>query len=199
MTPVRIGGLLGAILFAGSMLGGCSEVSPGDPRPTADTSAEATTQPPSSSQKPASDRPRDIKINGMDPCTLIPQSDWAKFEIKEPGKRKVNSASKEPLCDYNGGNLAGFNLTLNSKEGIEAWDESERDVKIAESEPIEGFPAIQFTHRAFKGGCSVVVDVADGQTLDVFTIVSTTRAEPRKCEIAREFAESAMKTLVGGN
>lgn len=199
MTLARTASLLGAIMVAGSMLTGCSEPSPGDPRPTNAGTSTKEAGPPPGSQEPGADRPREIKVNGKDPCTLIPQSDWAKFQIEEPGKLKENSASKEPLCDYNGGNLAAFNLTLNSKEGIEAWDESKRDVKIDEIAPIDGFPAIEFTHRALKGGCSVVVDVADGQTLDVLALVSISRDYPKRCEIAREFAESAMKTLVGGN
>lgn len=137
-------------------------------------------------------------MDGKDPCVLIPQSDWAKFKIEKPGKPGVNPASKEPKCGYNG-NLAGFDLTLNSNEGIDAWDESKRDVQVAKTPAIEGFPAIEVTQRAMKSACAAVVDVADGQTLHVLAIAVTAEAESRKCEIARDIAESAMKTLLGGN
>ncbi len=196
MILTRTGGLAVAILLVGSLLVGCSETAPGDPRPTsAGSSAEVTTQ---SSEKPASDRPREITLAGKDPCALIPRSDWAKFKIENLGKPGVDPASKEPLCGYNG-NLASFDLTLNSKEGIEVWDESKRSIHIEGNEPVSGFPAIQFTQRAPKSACSVAVDVADGQTLDVLAIASSREGEPRKCEIARDIAESAMKTLLGGS
>ncbi|MBC6448070.1 DUF3558 domain-containing protein [Actinokineospora xionganensis] len=197
MTLARKGSLLGAILITGSTLAGCSEASPGDPRPTnANSSSTATTEP---SGKPTSERPREIKLNGQDPCSLIPQADWAKFELEKPGKPGVNPASKEPLCGYNSGGLATFDLTLNSKEGIEVWDEGKRSIHIEGTEAILGFPAIHFTQSSPKSACSVAVDVADGQTLDILVIVSSREALPRKCEIAREIAESAMKTLLGGN
>jgi len=197
LTFVRTSSLLGVVMVAGSILTGCTESSSGDPRPASEgTSTAATSQP--TSQKPTSDRPREIKLDGKDPCVLIPQSDWAKFEIEKPGKREVNSASKEPLCGYNT-SLAAFNLTLNAKEGIEVWDEKERAIHIEGTDPILDFPAVNFTQSSPKSACSAVIDVADGQTLDVMAIVSSREALPRKCEIAREFAESAMKTLLGGN
>lgn len=198
MRFVSKGCLLGAILIVGSMLAGCSETSPGDPRPTNASTSTKETNRPTSSQKPTADRPREIKLKGTDPCSLIPQSELANFKIEKPGKREENPASKEPLCGYNG-NLAAFNLTLNSKEGIEAWDESKRDVTVAETERIGGFPAIEVTQADLTGSCAVVVDVADGQTLQILAIAATRDAQSRKCEIAREFAESAMKTLAGGN
>lgn len=197
MTLARSCCLLGAFLVAGSILTGCTESSSGDPRPTGEgTSTTATTQP--TSQKPTADRPREIKLNGKDPCVLIPQADLVKFKIEKPGKLEVNSASKEPQCGYNG-NLAAFNLSLNSKEGIEVWDEKKRAIHIEGTDAILGFPAVHFTQSSPKSACSAVIDVADGQTLDVMAIVSSRDALPRKCEIAREFAESALKTLVGGN
>lgn len=151
-----------------------------------------------SSQNPDTGRPREVKVDGKDPCTLIPQTALPKFKIEKPGKVGTNPASQEPVCQFNG-NLAGFGLTLNSKEGIEVWDENERSIHIEGTEPVLGFPAIQFTQRSPKNACSVAVDVADGQTLDVLVIAATAEAESRKCEIAQEFTEFAMKTLVGGN
>ncbi|MGH3860048.1 DUF3558 family protein, partial [Actinokineospora sp.] len=69
---------------------------------------------------------------------------------------------------------------------------------IKEVEPIRGYKALQLDQKSPPGTCSVVVDVATGQTLDSVVNVRSEQID-NKCKIAYEFAESAMKTLVGGN
>lgn len=190
MTLFRNVRFFAAIAIAASVVAGCSEPSTGDPRPI-----ESTTV--SSSQRPSADRPREIKLDDKDPCSLTEQADWSKFKIEKPGKSKQNETFKVPECFYST-SMGGFSIVLNTTEGIGAWDESQRDIKVKDVDPIEGFRALQLDQRSPAGACSVVVDVADGQTLDSFVVVRSEQID-EKCGIAYEFAKSAMKTLLGGN
>ncbi|MGQ0839277.1 DUF3558 domain-containing protein [Actinokineospora sp.] len=192
MSSIRLLALLGAA----SLITACSTVSSGTPvLPTGVVGSSTTASGGTPMSRPASARPREIKLAGQDPCALTPPSDWAKFEIEKSGRPEVSPSSKEPKCVYTG-QLGGLGLTVNSKEGIEVWDERARAVQIEDAPPILGFPTIRVDQKSPPGTCSAVVDVADGQTLDIM-VIALSEAAARKCEIAYEFAESAMKVLVG--
>ncbi|MGH3858384.1 DUF3558 family protein, partial [Actinokineospora sp.] len=112
-----------AMTCALSLLAACGETTAGTP--TSANGDTTTTATKSSSPKPSSERPRDITLDGKDPCGLTPQSDWAKFELDKPGKSKENQTFNVPECFYSS-SMGGFSILLNTTEGIEAWDESHR-------------------------------------------------------------------------
>jgi hypothetical protein len=149
--------------------------------------------PDTSGTESSNNRPRDITLDDKDPCGLITQADWPKFGIKGPGERSEEPTLKSPHCYYSG---AG-DVTLVVTEGIEAWTEGNRSLKIDAVEPIEGFPTITMANNAGGRTCLAAVDVADGQyLLTTATPNPNDPNEPEKCDLAYQLAESAMKTLV---
>lgn len=203
MIHKSCGVLLASMICVGAVLAGCSDDATGSPRP-ADSTTQGSSEPSTtqagatpSTKRPA-DRPREIKLDGKDPCALVPQGDWAKFYIEKPGIPQESKTFKSRQCFY-GTNIGSFTVTLVVTEGIQAWNRGGRNADVADAEPIEGFPAISVAGKADRRGCYAVVDVADGQYLmsDVGVTPSAESKVPEKCEYAHQLAESAMKTLVG--
>jgi hypothetical protein len=157
---------------------------------TTDTQSE-TTEP--TTTEPSSERPREIPLDGKDPCALIPQSDWPQLDIEGPGNLAEDPTYRSPDCTYPGVGQVTTVVT----EGIDAWDERTRNVEINDAEPIEGFPTITIWNLADERSCYTAMDVADGQYLmagAAFSAPDPDRAET--CGHSYRMAESAMKTLV---
>ncbi len=177
---------LATALIAVAALAGCSEESAGSPMPD-DTAA--TTKP--DTTEPTSQRPREIALDGKDPCALIPQSDWPQLSIERPGSPSEDPTFKSPQCYYS----SVGQVTVVITEGIEAWDG--RNVEITDAEPIEGFATITIRNDADRRSCFAAVDVADGQYLMTTTATNPDDPEePEACDLAYRMAESAMETLV---
>lgn len=181
---------------------GCTGSSAGQPLPTggSPTQASVTTIPRSgaSSSHSTSTRPREIRLDGKDPCALIPESDWPRFHIEKPGElRQQEPNFNSPDCFYSNDFLA-LGVTLVITEGIGEWIDGDRNGVVEQVVPIEQFPAISITRNGDQYHCNVAVDVADGQYLlvTVEPIISKVSELPERCELAHQVAESAMKTLV---
>jgi uncharacterized protein DUF3558 len=185
--------ILTATLLAAIGLTGCTQSSAGTPVPDG-TSGAPETSGSTSSSGPSSARPRDISLDGKDPCGLISQADWTRFHIERPGQVGENPNFKSPQCYYPGTD-AGFNITLVVTEGIGAW--ADRNVKIEHVDPIEGFPTTTMANNVDERACYAAVDVADEQyLLTTATPDPNDPDQPEKCDLAYQLAESAMKTLV---
>lgn len=187
---------LAAALCAAVGLAGCTDTSSGSPMPkyTVEDTTAPDTSDSTSSTEPSSERPREIRLDGKDPC-LIPQSDWPRFHIERPGQVSENPNFKSPNCNYSG-SYAGA-VTLVITEGIEAWTEETRNAEIEDAEPIDGFPTLLIANNVDKRACYAAMDVADGQyLLTTATPNPDDPAQPKKCDLAYDLAVSAMKTLV---
>ncbi len=189
---------LAAALSATLALTGCTQPSAGTPMPdptSTTTSDPDTPTPTTTTSKPASNRPRDINLNGKDPCGLISQTDRPKFGIEKPGKRDENPDFKSPYCYYSGEEAGTITLVVTA--GIEIWNTNTYNAVIKDAEPIYGFPTRTVASNVDRRACLAVVDVADGQFL-----MTTVRpdpddaSQPERCDLAYQLAESAMKTLV---
>ena len=190
---------LAAAVSATLALTGCTQPSAGTPMPDATittTSEPDIPAPTTTSSEPASKRPRDIDLNGKDPCGLIPQSDWPQFGIEKPGEQDEHPDFKPSLdCYYSG--RGGLDIALVVTAGIEIWNTNTYNAVIKDAEPINGFPTRTVASNVDRRACLAAVDVADGQFL-----MTTVRpdpddpTQPERCDLAYQVAESAMKTLV---
>jgi hypothetical protein len=180
-----------------AMLAACTGTTSGSPLPRDATTkvTSASTAPPRSSAPPS--RPRQIRLDGRDPCTLVPETDFAKFHIEKPGLVQQSPTFKSPRCLYTT-NVGSFAVTLVVTEGIEAWTNGTRNADLKPAKPIEGFPAITLGSKVDDQRCNVAVDVATGQYVltDVGVIPGEEPKLPEKCEYAHQLAASAMRTLV---
>lgn len=141
-------------------------------------------------------RPRELRLDGKDPCALVPRSDWSKFYIEKPGKAKQDEVFKSPECFYSN-SVGAFDLTLVMTEDIDAWRGGKRMAEPKEVASIEGFPAISLRRPDDRTGCDVAVDVAEGQYLLAGVLIDRDKLSsvPERCEYAHLLAESAMSTL----
>lgn len=179
-----------SLACAGAVLAGCGDnTSTGSPQPTGpvDTPAEPT----------ENGRPREIKLNGLNPCALVPEVDWKKFYIEKPGRADVSKVFKSAQCFY-GTNVGTISVTLVITEGVDVWTRGERNADVTDSDPVEGFPALTVVGKVDRQGCWIIVDVADGQYVlaDAAVTPGAESKVPEKCEYAHQLAESVMKTLV---
>ncbi|MCT2583037.1 DUF3558 domain-containing protein [Actinophytocola gossypii] len=177
MTVIaRLGAFLAIVLLAA----GCTTTSPGESKPAPSASDE-------------SDRPREITLDDIDPCTLLRQSDHNTFSIAgpaEPGEDDHGNAQ----CVWN--TDGGFiDITLVTHEGFETPKGGLADVEAAD--PIEGFPARNLTLTENEHSCFTDVDVAEGQYLTTHVgRYSDSDTDPSPCEYSYQLAESVMSTLV---
>jgi hypothetical protein len=185
---------LAAALSATLVLTGCTQTSTGSPM--ADDSTTTSTEPDAAtSTEPSNERPREINLQGKDPCGLIPQADWPKFDIEQPGEPSEHPDFKSPQCYY-AGDRAG-NVALVVTEGIEIWTEDTYNAEIRDAAPIDGFPTITVASNIDRQACWAVVDVSDGQFLMATADPDPDDSDnPERCDLAYQLAESAMKTLV---
>jgi hypothetical protein len=186
--------LLVAALSTALVLTGCTQTSAGTPVPdgTTTASSEPDATGSATSTEPSSERPREIDLNGKDPC-VIPQADWSKFGIERPGKPSEHPDFKSPDCYYSG---IG-NVTLVVTAGIDIWTEDKYNAQIRDVEPIDGFHTITVASNVDRQACWAVVDVADGQFLMALAAPDPNDpSNPERCDLAYQLAESAMKTLV---
>lgn len=182
---------IGAAIVMVALSSGCGADAAGNPVP-AGNDARATT-----TDNPAPARPRPLRLDGKDPCALVPEADWAEFSIEKPGKLKQDETLKSPKCFYSN-NTGIFDVTLVMNEGIDAWRSGQRAAQPGEVAPVRGFPAISLLQPSNKTACDIVVDVAEGQYLMATVIIDPNEVSkvPDRCAYAHRLAESAMSTLV---
>jgi hypothetical protein len=189
VTHLRLGALLAAVLLTG-VGAGCTSVSSGDPRPAGspvDTSEDATT----TSAPPT--RPQEIKLDGIDPCTLLPQADYADFELDDkPGKPDKNDQGADN-CLWQG-EIGYMSALLVTYEGVDAQEGRYGQFEL--TDPIDDFPTYSVTLPNEDQICVVMVDVADGQYLKVQAGLDVAPTDRPTCEYAHDFATSIMSTLV---
>lgn len=186
MRPIRwVLPALGLVLLAG-----CTTTATGTP----------SAQPPrTSASPPTSSRPKTLRLNGIDPCGLIPQSDATKFQFVDAPERKTDEVFKQPECFYDTYFGAGV-IMLDTQEGIESWTDGKRNAAVRKADPVLGFPAITVTlpgNSVYQGACDLNIDVAPGQYLQASVQLNDPKStNEQACVDARPWAEAAMTTLV---
>ena len=159
---------------------------------------QSTTVPTMSSTwpKPSSTRPREIRLDGKNPCNLMTADQLATIAETTAPRQNTASTFNSPNCDFNATG-ASWRITTVVTEGIEAWTSGKRQGRPTEIPPIEGFPAITVTLPTDEVACDLAVDVANGQYLYAGFEVSKSFADrfPKPCDGARQVAEAAMQNL----
>jgi hypothetical protein len=189
VSGTRVGLLLPLLFVA---VGGCSSVSSGEPLPHDSADRPTTTQPAVTSST-APTRPREIRLNNVDACSLLPEADYPDYYLDKPGKPSTDD-NGAPTCAWFG-DVGYMDVNLVTYEGVEAQEG--RFGKIDLTEPIEGFPAYTIVLPDDDNRCFIAVDVAEGQYLDVQIGLDAFPAEVTSvCDYAHQFASSIMSTLV---
>ncbi|GAA3992211.1 hypothetical protein GCM10022247_09170 [Allokutzneria multivorans] len=167
-------------------------------------SSTAATPSTSVAPRPLGSRPKDVSLKEVDPCQVLTDEQLQQLRYSKTRRPDKGNRLDEPQCSV--GNSFGPPPNLSSlislvvNEDISAWLTPERQGGLASSNKITvaGFPALEMTGKRLKDDCQVVVDVADGQYLDVFSTTARERGTSPEpfCVEARRVAEMAVQTLL---
>jgi hypothetical protein len=150
-------------------------------------------------------RPREVRIDGVDPCSLLTEQQRAELGLDAQPRRDIGPlppypGSDIPLCLFGGFRPRSVSLGVATvtTTGIELFRSGGL---VADIRPIEvqRFPALVAIAPRNNDFCSVVIDVAAGQALDVnFRLDGRDAGAPvdSLCEDAERAAGAVMNTLL---
>jgi hypothetical protein len=215
---MRVRRLVAAVAMLG-MLSACTTERAGSPNPTTtarpSSPAETTSRAsiiPSTTQRLLPPRPRELDLTGIDPCADVLTRDQLHQLAYDLGYLDKPIESKSDIhggatCAYASnsppdqrrrdiGSLVG----ISTSEGADAWlTDPRRKTSADRRRPVTvaGFPALVLPHPSIVDNCGVVVDVHDGQYLEVDSSSSGARGtspEPY-CAEAQRVAEMVIQNL----
>jgi hypothetical protein len=174
----------GAALVA-LVVAGCSAPIAGRPIADSDSPTSATAV-----------RPHPIDLEGRQRC-LLSQTQWPEFAIEKDGDLVTRDRNPQGRQCFYDTNVGYFGYLFNTTDGVEYWTTTPTSDRIVPTDRVLGFPALERTGSADTGRCDLIIDVADGQALDVFASIDQRSAAnyPPACAVARRLAEIAITEL----
>jgi hypothetical protein len=166
------------------------------------TGVEGT--PTAMSPAPVPSRPREMRLDGVDPCSILTPEQRATLGLQsEPSASRPYVAlfrGDVPTCKISGSspgsNILGIGTV--TSVGVERWRENDVAAQLRPT-IIEGFPALVTTPTQSGRYCGVEVDVAAGQLLDVQVLDGGASApQTELCRSAERAAMEIMKRLIAG-
>lgn len=184
-----------AALLAVAGVAGCSSGSGSSTGSSTTTPTTSTTT--EDNSRPASSRPRELKLDGRKPCDLLTADQLTRLDIDRPGKPLEVATLRSTGCNWTT-TRTSTTLVPVTAEGIEAWTEGKRLGRPEEIAPISGFRAITVTVESDAERCDVMVDTGAGQYLAAgFSVTAPDPSRvPKPCDGARQLAEAAMQNLL---
>ncbi len=143
-------------------------------------------------------RPREVRLEGVDPCSLLTPVQVAQLRLKGPGLKNPDDQGRSCSWIRLASPAVGTLVSAVASRGIEAYDTDPRFNDVA-AIAARGFPGVQLSFKTRHDNCAVVVDVAPGQVLDVQ--YSTIGADvpisvSDLCAGARQVADDALDSLL---
>lgn len=190
--PVRGVGLLAALLLVVPLSAACT--GSGAPPPPSGVEGTALSLPP---------RPRDLWIDAVEPCSLLTVAQRAELGLDgQPTTSRSTSAlfgGPESVCLFRGytPRAVSVGIGLVTTTGIERVSNGELQASLAVVH-VQGFPAVRAVPDRFTKFCSVMVDIAPGQLLDVqYSDGGRHPAIPQDelCRGAENVASASVRTL----
>ncbi len=117
-------------------------------------------------------RPREVRLDGVDPCSLLTEEQFASLGFDGPPLRSEPVVELfqgvVPTCTVTGfsSRPAAIGIGMVTTIGIERWRDDDLAVEITRT-VVAGFPAVVAMPTRSNKYCSVDVDVASGQLVDV--------------------------------
>ena len=150
-------------------------------------------------------RPREVRLDGVDPCSLLTAEQRAGLGLDSKPQRSLPYVQlfhgAVPTCTVSGPSPDAVLLVSGAvtTAGVERWSESDVAAKIQPA-LVAGFPALIAVPTRFADYCNVEIDVAPGQLLDVQFGGGGPQAaidQVELCSRAARSAELMMQTLLG--
>jgi hypothetical protein len=189
-------------LLSAVALTGCTETQPGQAvaigQSTAKNPSSGSSGQPTVAIPP---RPRDIALDGVDPCKLFSQTQLDQIKVNRQRNKTQSEATFKgsPLCLMDGvdGQVSfDYEAWAITTEGIEPWLSGKRNVD-AKLVSIDGFPAADYKIRGTSTfDCATAVGVANRQQLMmVFRPSRNTLSQDQMCQKSEQAAAFAVQTL----
>jgi hypothetical protein len=150
-------------------------------------------------------RPRDVRLEGVDPCSLLTAEQRAALGMEsEPRPGTISSSAlyggDVPICTINGFGpqavVVGIGVVTTA--GVAVWSGSGLDAAVTPTS-VSGFPAVTARPRRFTDYCSVDVDIAQGQLVDIQFGDGGNKppiGQQNLCARAQQTAEAVVSTLL---
>ncbi len=144
------------------------------PAAPAPVPAPVTGTPPASPTAlvPLPPRPNEIRLDGRNPCELLSAAELTELGLEQRATRDVRESGLcrgvTDLCSWSGFEPRAIAVAVNLSvtAGIEVY--TERAVPgIVTPLDVRGFPAVLARLDGYPEACQVIVDVAEGQAVDV--------------------------------
>ncbi|MGH3921603.1 MAG: DUF3558 domain-containing protein [Pseudonocardiaceae bacterium] len=192
MSDRRLGGLMLAAALT-VLLPACATrtVTPGEPEPPPTTTAALQLPP----------RPAEVPIDDLDPCLVFTPQQRQDLGIDQEPRPSPPSSRSEVACTYAHSSSEPFfsyYVAPVPQEGADAWLTGRRNVAGVAIREVAGFGAVQTLLGGSDDDCSLTIDVAAGQSLDVMFLGDSAGSftVDEMCERARLGAAAAMETLL---
>jgi hypothetical protein len=150
-------------------------------------------------------RPREVRLDGVDPCSLLTADQRRTLGFESEPRNGTIAASAlyggdVPICTMRGftGEASSVGIGVVTTAGIALWTTGDLDAEVTPT-MVGGFPAVVAVPRRFTEYCSVDVDLAPGQLIDVqFRDGGNRPPIPQRdlCDRAVETAEAAVTSLL---
>jgi len=201
--------LLG-VLAAGS-LAACTSTEPGSPAVAGQGSSTdgpppgtITTEQPGEPTVAIPPRPKPLPLDGVEPCSLFPDSAQQQLKVTRARSRTTNDVYKAPECALDAtaeGSDISYSAIAITTEGIGAWLDGKRTV-TSKLVSVGGYAAVDYYPQGAgastdANGCSTSVDVADGQQLmiEVLPLDYGKFSQDQQCKMTEQAAALAVSTL----
>jgi hypothetical protein len=204
---VRSARILLAVLCTAAFAAGCMSSEAGSASPGPTIGPPSSGEPETESSSPSTPSvdipppPREISLDGIDPCTLLTEAQQSELHVSDinpgVGDSSIYKGMKECILDADGAEpFISYDLVAVTNVDVSFWLDHPTNAD-ATLTSVEGFPAAQFS---IKGGaevdCAVAVGVAENQHLHV-------KMEPltgdftgeQICQGSAQVAAMALKTL----
>jgi hypothetical protein len=118
-------------------------------------------------------RPREVRLDGVDPCSLLTEEQRAELGLDARPVFSQASVGLYPGGDVPACDIRGFEpraiatgISLVTTVGVERFTSGELAAEIWPI-TVDGFPAVVAVPTRLTNYCTVIVDVAAGQLVDV--------------------------------
>jgi hypothetical protein len=150
-------------------------------------------------------RPRDVRVDGVDPCSLLTPAQRKELgldgrPVSGADKSELYNGAVVPLCSIVGNEPRAIiiGVSVVTSAGMDLWTSGKLSATVR-SMQVEGFPAVEAVPTRFSDFCSVIVDVAPGELLDVQAGDGGRKPalpQDELCTAAQQAAGVAMGTLL---
>jgi hypothetical protein len=143
-------------------------------------------------------------LDGVDPCSILTAQQQARLGVdSRPSASRPYVPlyrGEVPTCTISGPSPDAVLLAIGliTTVGIDRWSEPDVDVEIRPMN-VSGFPAVVAAPRRFVDFCTVAVDVASNQLLEVQLGgggAQATISQDELCSRATRSAEESMSSLL---